>query len=331
MKAVMKWMVDVCLRPPRANYDLNKTVCLIEGIENEVYIRKDVTFNNSQNITLHGSFWHNKDNPTPTSCLIFLHSLGTNQLECVNLVPFVCTHDLALFSFDFTGSGISDGDIIPLVGNGCHDVLSAAELIRNKFGITQIGIWGRSMGAAIALETVSFTNEFVCVVADSSFSSPENIVFDQAKNYGFPKLLVNFAKPYFIKEALKIVGPSFDITYPLKDVSYSSTPLLLGHGKVDAFVPLNHAKDLFNQYGCLDKQFYIFDGNHNTSRPNQWYETAARFIYRKLGIDMKPRVYEKVYKNALLHIGILDDVLDEYANGISGTQYLHDPNPNQSQ
>lgn len=312
MKSVLEWMFEVSLRPPRATYDLNATVCVVESRSNSLYIRQDVTFQNDDSITLYGSLWHERNHPQPTACIIFLHSLGTNQFECINLIPFLCTPELALFSFDFSGSGMSGGDTIPLVGRGSQDVFAAYNLLKNKFGITQIGLWGRSMGAAIGLDTVSISNDFACIVSDSAFASTEEIVYDQAKINGYPKFLINIAKPILMKQAKKIVGPTLDIQYPIKDVSFSSTPLLMGHGKIDSFVSVSQAQELFNKYGCSDKQLYVFNAKHNTARPNQWYEAAARFVYRKLGIDQKPRMYDIEYRNALLHVGELNYVLADY-------------------
>lgn len=312
MRKVLQWMFDVSLRPPRATYDLNATVCAVESRSNSLYIRRDVVFQNDDSLTLYGSLWHDRNNPHPTSCIIFLHSLGTNQFECINLIPFLCTNDLALFSFDFSGSGMSDGDTIPLVGRGSQDVFAAYNVLRNQFGISQIGLWGRSMGAAIGLDTVSISNDFTCIVSDSAFASTEKIIYDQAKINGYPKFLINIAKPILMKQAKKIVGPTLDISYPIKDVSFSSTPLLMGHGKIDSFVSVGQAQELFNKYGCSDKQLYVFNAKHNTARPNQWYEAAARFVYRKLGIDQKPRMYDIEYRNSLLHVGELDFVLADY-------------------
>lgn len=309
MKSLIKWFFDVSLRPPRATYDLSNTICAIEGKYQDLYVRTDCEFDNGDNLMLHGSLWHDSRNNNPTSCIIYLHALGMNQFECVDIVPFLCTRDLAIFSFDFSGSGLSEGDTIPLIGRGCHDVLAASNFLKNKFQINTIGLWGRSMGAAIGLDTVSISNDFVCIVSDSAFASTEEIVTDQAKSNKIPPLFLKIVKPILKKEAKKIVGPTIDTNYPLKDVSYATTPLLMGHGKIDSFVPIEQARKLFAKYGCSDKQLYIFDAKHNSSRPCQWYETAARFIYKKLGIDQKPRMYESEYKSAKLHIGKLEDVV----------------------
>ncbi|OHS98353.1 hypothetical protein TRFO_08942 [Tritrichomonas foetus] len=309
MKSLIHWAIDVSLRPPRATYDLDNTICAIENKYDDLFIRTDVEFDNGDNLKLYGSLWRNYRHPHPTSCIIFLHSLGMNQFECVNIVPFLCTPDLAVFSFDFTGSGKSDGDTIPLIGRGCHDVMTAANFLRTQFQISRIGLWGRSMGAAIGLDTVSISNDFECIVSDSAFASTDQIIYDQAKMNKLPPFFVNLVKPILRKEALKIVGPAFDLNYPLNDVTYASTPLFMGHGKEDSFVPVLQAHELFDKYGCSDKQLFIFDAKHNTPRPPQWYEAAARFIYRKLGIDQKPRMYEVEYKYARLHIGVLNEII----------------------
>ena len=308
MRKVVEWMFDVTLRPPRASYNPAKSIAVVESCRRTLYVREGVEFTNPAGLKLIGSIWREQGSD-PTACVIFLHSLGTNQFECVNLVPFLCTPELALFAFDFSGSGRSEGDFIPLVGNGSQDVFAAADFVRSHYGITQLCLWGRSMGAAIGLDVVSMCNDFACIVADSAFASTEDIVYDQAKLNGFPKCLVKIAEPYLKRQAKRIVGESLDLRYPLKDISFAVTPVLMGHGKRDMFVPLAQARSLFDQYGATDKQLYVFNAKHNTVRPNQWYETAARFVYRKLGIEGTARLYDAEYRGADLHIGDVEEIL----------------------
>lgn len=315
MRKVLEWMFDATLRPPRASYDPLETICVIESRRRTLFVREHVEFTNQSGQRLIGSLWREQGTQDPSACLIFLHSLGTNQFECVNLIPFLCTSELALFAFDFSGSGCSSGDIVPLVGNGVQDVLAAAETVRTRYGITQLSLWGRSMGAAIALDVVSSCNDFACIVSDSAFSSTEDIVYDQAKLNGFPTCFVKLAGPYLRRQARHFVGEVLDLRYPLKDVAFAATPALMGHGKRDMFVPLSQARKLFDRYGATDKQLYVFDAKHNTVRPNQWYETAARFLYRRLGIASQVRQYDVEYRGAQLHSGVVSEVLIDIEKG----------------
>ncbi len=44
-------------------------------------------------------------------CIVFLHGYGSNRLECSNILPLL-SPEMALCSFDFSGSGKSQGDSV---------------------------------------------------------------------------------------------------------------------------------------------------------------------------------------------------------------------------
>jgi pimeloyl-ACP methyl ester carboxylesterase len=72
----------------------------------------------------------------------------------LNIIPFLCTPELAMFAFAFPGCGISEGKAAPLDRSGSQLVLAAVRHLRVRFSFTQFALWGRSLGAAIALHTV---------------------------------------------------------------------------------------------------------------------------------------------------------------------------------
>jgi hypothetical protein len=247
-------------------------------------------------------------------CTIYLHSLGTNQFESLNLIPFLCTPELAVFSFDLPGCGISEGPSIPLDGSGCELVLAAVQHLRSHFSFTQFALWGRSLGAAIALHTVSTSNDFRCVVADSSFTSTRDFIYDQAKVNGVPKFFIQIAFPLVRAEVRRRTEMNIDYPFPINFVHFAHTPVLLGHGTRDTFIPPHHSEIIFAKYGDASKQLYTFEAKHNSPRPFHWYQTAARFIYRQTGLDEKVRMYNWVYSNSCLHVGNLRVVLENLRN-----------------
>jgi hypothetical protein len=52
-----------------------------------------------------------KKTPTPEICILFMHGYGSNRLECTNILRTL-PDNCALCSFDFSGSGKSEGDLI---------------------------------------------------------------------------------------------------------------------------------------------------------------------------------------------------------------------------
>jgi pimeloyl-ACP methyl ester carboxylesterase len=258
-----------------------------------------------------GSLWRERTLPdaTPTTCLIYLHSLGTNQFEVLNIIPFLCTPELAVFAFDFPGCGVSEGKATPLDGSGCQLVLGAARHLRSRFGFTQFALWGRSLGASIALHAVSISNDFRCVVADSPFASTRDFLSDQAQANKIPKFLIKMALPIVQAEARRMVAANIDYPFPINFVQYAETPLMLGHGTKDTFVPIRHSEMIFSKYGDSKKQLYTFEAKHNSARPCHWYRSVARFIYRHLGLEISVRFYDQVYVASELHVGTVELVM----------------------
>jgi alpha-beta hydrolase superfamily lysophospholipase len=316
MKRVIRYLLDSTFCPPRAAYDPKNTIsAIISG--DDVYERIGVTFESDSSLSITGSLWRDHSNSAPTACTIFLHSLGANQFEGLNIIPFLCTRDLAFFAFDFPGCGVSEGKATPLDGSGYHIVLAAAKYLRTRFAITKVALWGRSLGAAIALHAVSASNEFCCVVSDSSFSSTHDVISDQGSRNKIPKFLVSLAHPIFTSQAKRILEMDVNDPFPINIVQYAQTPLLMGHGSLDTFVPVEQSRKIFAKYGHKNKQLYIFEAKHNTPRPWDWYHIAARFMYRETGIEAKVKNYNEIFRDAELHVGSGELVLQDIARSVA--------------
>ena len=315
MFSVVDWLIDVSFRPSRHTYDPHNTACVITQGQN-VIVRKQIEFFNKKNQKLQGSLWYDRSSAIPKNCLLYLHSLGTNQFECLDLVPFMCSPDLCLFAFDFPGCGISEGDYIPLDGNGVYDVESAIKHLDESFHFEKHCLWGRSMGAAISLHCASVMNSITCCVSDSAYKDTKAVVYDQAELNGIPSFIVTLIVPVIKYKAQRTLGTDVISQSPMDKVPFSSTPLLMGHGKQDSFVTISQARNLFDLYGCPDKQLYIFDAMHNTNRPYQWYETASRFIHRKLGLAPVMKYYDSVSNSASIHSGLFEQIIEDIDNKI---------------
>jgi pimeloyl-ACP methyl ester carboxylesterase len=316
MKRVVRTLIAATLSPPRAVYDPDTTISAIT-CGTVLYHREIVHFTSDTSLNLIGSLWSqfNASRTSPTMCLIYLHSLGTNQFESINLIPFICTSQLSLFAFDFPGCGISEGKATPLDGSGSRIVQTAVRELRSRFQINQFALWGRSLGASIALHAVSISNDFDCIVADSPFRCARDFLYDQAKANKIPQFLIRLALPIVQAEALKTLKMNIDYPFPINFVQFARAPLLLGHGSADGFVPLYHSEAIFAEYGGSDKQLYIFDAQHNTSRPSHWYRSAVRFVYRRLRVEALVRSYEHVYRVSILHAGLEEVVMKDLENG----------------
>lgn len=311
MKSVVRWMLRATFSPPRCTYKANEVVSVITT-NSQVYNRTIFEFLSPKGEKIMSSLWRDQSNESPKNCMIYLHSLGANQFEAVNIIPLICTKDLSIVTFDFPGCGLSGGTILPLDGSGPQLVKSCVDYLTQNYHFTEFAIWGRSMGAAVALHTVSIYPEmFKCIVADSSFACTEKILKDQGRANGFPSFIIKMLMPVIKKEAKEDLKTKVDVPFPIEYIPKAKAPLLQGHGNKDRFVPCEHAKLIFNEYGGSDKQLNFFEGKHNSPRPNSWYETVCRFMFRHLNIDERPRCYDSVYFSSKLHVGPVEQVLPD--------------------
>jgi hypothetical protein len=123
------------------------------------------------------------------------------------------------------------------------------------------------------------------------------------------------------------IAMNVNYPFPIKFVPFAQTPLMLGHGTRDRFIPLTHSERLFTHYGDARKQLYTFDARHNSPRPYHWYHTAARFIYRQTGLNRVVRPYNRVFASSDLHVGniqtVIQDIHNEWMIPIARPQVPH--------
>jgi alpha/beta superfamily hydrolase len=59
--------------------------------------------------------------------------------------------NITVFTLDFSGSGLSEGDYVSLGWHEKDDLKTVVSYLRNSNQVSRIGLWGRSMGAVTRL------------------------------------------------------------------------------------------------------------------------------------------------------------------------------------
>ena len=90
---------------------------------------------------------------------------------------------ISVFSFDFAGCGLSEGEYISLGWYERDDVDVVVDWLRKSDRVSSIGLWGRSMGAVTALMHADRDPSIAGLVLDSAFSSLRTLAEELAKTY----------------------------------------------------------------------------------------------------------------------------------------------------
>lgn len=177
---------------------------------------------------------------------------------------------------------MSEGEYISLGWYERDDLAMIVEHLRDQRRVSTIGLWGRSMGAVTALLHADRDPSIAALVLDSPFSNLPKLVNELAYHYvKIPQFLVSPALNLVsrtIKSKVK-----FDIykLSPIDHVKNSFIPALFATATGDDFIKPQHSQDLHDAYEG-DKNFIKFEGDHNTQRPQFFYDSASIFLYTTL-------------------------------------------------
>ena len=110
-------LVNAIIRPPRSKYEVSKL-----GPEQFLFCgktitRKDFNLVNPREQRFCCSMWEpiDRDRANPLlPCVIYMHGNSSSRLESLSALSLVLSLGATLLSFDFAGSGHSDGDYVTL-------------------------------------------------------------------------------------------------------------------------------------------------------------------------------------------------------------------------
>ena len=142
-----------------------------------------------------------------------------------------------LLLIDQRSHGESGGKVITFGIRERFDVLDWIDYSVKRFGSeVKIVLYGISMGAATVIMAAGepLVKNVRCVIADSPYSSPIDIIAKVGAEKGFPRLLI---KPLAIVGARLFGGFSITAASPVAAVKRIAVPLLVIHGESDTFVP----------------------------------------------------------------------------------------------
>ena len=274
------------IRPPRDEYEEELLGNFIFTYRNKQYQRKDYDLISSEGYIMKCSFIEPIDKYRPTfemPVVLYLHGNSSSRLEGLNNLEVLLKNNINLFVIDFPGCGLSEGEYISLGYHEKNDVKIIVDFIENLPGVSRIGIWGRSMGAATTLLYTYKDPRISAICIDSPFENfkrlAEELVIKQIK---LPKFIIDGALKIVQGTVKKKNGLDIYKLKPLENVSNTFQPALFIHAINDELINVDHSINLFNNYGgpkslkCCDK------GGHNSRRPKLIKKEIGDFFFKYL-------------------------------------------------
>ncbi|MDH7499703.1 MAG: alpha/beta hydrolase [candidate division NC10 bacterium] len=192
--------------------------------------------------------------------VILCHGLGASKSDFVELAAYLCRKGFHVLLFDFRAHGDSGGKRCSLGYLEKMDLLAALRLLQGKGEVDPhgIGVYGFSLGGAVAIMAAAESSEFKAVVADTAFSSmEEEAAHALTQIYHLPRY------PFLRlgKLAYRVLfGFGLEAISPMSAIGkLSGRPLLLIAGVGDETIPDAHAGYLYEAAG-QPKELWLIQG-----------------------------------------------------------------------
>jgi len=253
------WGLYIAVKPPKIVSNLTPKDL---GLAYE-----DVAFTTEDNVTLRGWFIRHKQASQKT--IIGLHGYPADKGNILPVIAFL-SQKYSLLLFDFRYLGASGGHYSTIGAEEIRDVRSAIAFLKSR-GVKEVGVWGFSMGAAVALMAAPNLPEIKSVVSESSYAQLDLMapVLFQIPILRYPLAwLTGLWARLFLGINLKKVSPK-------DSVKNLNIPVLIIHSKGDHLISFQHA-------------LLLQEALKNNTKAEFWFHD--NLFHGQLGADYQKRI-----------------------------------------
>ncbi len=260
------WGFYISIRPPKIISTITPNDLNLEY--------EDVSFVTDDGIVLMG--WYIPSKVSDAKTIILLHGYPAYKGDILPALSFL-NKKYNLLLFDFRYFGQSEGKYTTAGAKEVDDLLAAIRFLKTK-GIEEVGVWGFSLGGAVALMTAPQAPEIKAIISESSYASLNLMALQLYRipilNYPLASLTEFWAK-VFLGIDLKNVSPA-------NSAKNLNIPILIVHSKNDEVIPFKNA-------------LLIQEALKNNPRAEFWFE--ENLIHGQLGEEYQKRIGEFFDKN----------------------------------
>lgn len=273
------WGFISALRPPKIRSTITPSTL---GLTYE-----DVSFRTADNLTLRG--WFVPSQKTPAKTIILLHGYPTDKGNILPSLAFL-NRMYNLFLFDFRYLGESEGSYTTAGAKEVEDLRAAIRYLANRGaqteralptdggrGITEVGLWGFSMGGAVALMGAAGMPEIKAVVAEAPYARLDLMTKERYRISWLNTFLGGLTRLW----GRAFLGIDAKSISPEAAASTLRIPVLLIHSKNDSVVPFSHAKRLKTAFADNPRAEFWFRENLSHGELGGEYEQRIEDFFTR--------------------------------------------------
>ncbi len=232
---------------------------------------EEVTFKSIDEIKLSG--WFMPNNKTK-SAIIVMHGYPADKANLLGTAEFLA-REFNVFLFDFRSFGKSEGKHTTVGFLEKNDLVGAIKYLEENYNITKIGLYGFSLGGAVALMTNH--NNVKAIVTDSAYAKLSHMVKHMYRIFFIFKYPLTYLTKLYGILFLKI---NVDDVNPVDNIKNIKVPILLIHAEKDSQIPINEAY-LLHDANKKAQLWIIENADHGMTHsinPMQYEDKVIKFF-----------------------------------------------------
>lgn len=197
-----------------------------------------------------------KDSTTAT--ILMVHGIRAYKEHFIKKSPDLAAKGYNIVLVDLRAHGDSEGKFCTFGIKEKYDIKALVDVIISKYKCENIGIWGQSLGGAVALQSLAFDKRLQFGIVESTFSNFEKVAHDYIKRMG--PFLPEWYRNFMIYRGEQIAGIEAEDCNPIDAAKKVCQPVLLIHGTSDNRISFKYAKENFVALKSEKKEFLPIEG-----------------------------------------------------------------------
>ncbi len=220
--------------------------------------------------------------------VIYLHGVSESKIVGLPMAQQLHARGYNIFLYDSRRHGDSGGRYCTYGFYEKHDTSTVINYLmsRSDLNVGRIGLFGSSMGAAVALQVAALDRRVVAVVAESGFATLRTIFDDYQKR--MIKLPWHYLRNIVIKRSEHLAHFKANAVSPLDSVGEITVPLFILHGTADDRISWRYSQQVFD--GAHEpKELWLIQGARHSDMATvggeEYYRRILGFFDRYVGSD----------------------------------------------
>lgn len=238
---------------------------------------KSITYSSDDGLNLN-AFLAYAQTDTAKASIILLHGIRASKDVFIPVMNQLTKNGYHAIAVDLRAHGGSEGQYCTFGFYEKLDVSNLVDYLLNEEGLKTIGVWGQSLGGAVALQSLAKDKRLKFGIIESAFSDFPQTVHDYTRQFvGFD---IAFLTDDVIQRAGRLAQFNpFEIT-PSKFCQHIEQPVFMSHGDQDQRIHINCGKENFHN---LKSQYKIFEAVKNAGHGNLWKVGGHEYMTKVLG------------------------------------------------